>query len=72
MPIQDEPYRMLDTTEGVESPKFHALPSYFDALAQKPALCGYQMIEASDFVRPRNDDPQLCSTCVEKMRAFGK
>lgn len=69
MPIMPpEPYWMMDTTEGVPEPQFHALESYLDAVSQKPALCGYQMIEASDFIRPGNNDAKLCPKCVVEVQ----
>jgi hypothetical protein len=46
--------------------QFHALPSYLDAVSQKPALCGYQMIEPSHFVRPGKESP-MCPTCLQKV-----
>ncbi len=58
-------YWMLDTTEGGTG-IFHACASYGDALECKPALCGLQMVEASDFTRPRGDDK--CPTCARVER----
>jgi hypothetical protein len=66
MPVKPEPpYWMMDCTEG-GTEQFHALPSYIDAYCQKPALCGLQMIEASDFVRPGKESP-MCSVCLQKV-----